>query len=69
VGAGPLTLEDVLAVALEGRAVALAQAPAFRAGLAEMAGPLPWVEEDRPLDADLAALAGAIQGCRWSLYP
>ena len=44
-------------------------APAARASLAEMAGPLPWVEEDRPLDTDLAALAGAIRSCRWSLYP
>lgn len=44
-------------------------APGARAWAAARADELPFVEEDRPLDADLARLAEAIHACRWSLYP
>jgi histidine ammonia-lyase len=44
-------------------------APEARAWAEARAAELPFVEEDRPLDADLARLAGTIHACRWSLYP
>jgi histidine ammonia-lyase len=39
-----------------------------RRELEQMAGGVPFVAEDRPLDTVLGALAGRIQACAWSLY-
>ena len=43
--------------------------PEALACLGEMSRDIPLVEEDRPLDTALGALAADIQTCRWSLYP
>ena len=43
--------------------------PEALACLGEMSRGIPLVEEDRPLDTALGALAADIQTCRWSLYP
>jgi histidine ammonia-lyase len=50
------------------QAVLRLAAPA-RAWAAERQAELPLVAEDRSLEAELRALAGAIHSCRWSLYP
>jgi len=50
------------------QAVLRLAAPA-RAWAAERQAELPLVAEDRSLEAELRALAGAIHTCRWSLYP
>jgi histidine ammonia-lyase len=40
-----------------------------RAGLEELAAAIPFLDQDRPLDTLLGALAADILACRWSLYP
>ena len=37
--------------------------------LAEWAPAIPFVEEDRPLDAALRDLCAGLRACRWNLYP